>query len=228
MLMRKSQFVALALGVTCTSAGVVMGGLLAQGLASGSGTPKPEVDRANATIQLGAPAPLTGIRCLGEDKTASGAKTPYITYSGTWSGGETESVAGESDYPLSGTLTVSGISWTINLLTDRGVLTGKAVLTTPPGTTTQTLYSGRLVLVTQGDPSATSAPTSGRGYITAGIPLPDEVTTPGDDGLLANVEFPSLSLGSAVGSFGDVPAPSPSVPDFSVVTNVPPRGTQAC
>lgn len=228
MLMRRGRIVALALGVTCTAAGVVIGGVLAQSLALGAGTPKPEVDQANATIQLGVSTPLTGVACPGEDKLATGAKTPYITYTGTWVGGETESVAGESDYPLSGTLTVSNISWTINLNTDRGVLSGKAVLTTPAGTPPVTLYSGKLVLVTQGNPAATSAPTTGRGYITASVSLPDEGATPGDDSLLANVEFGSLGLGGADGSFGNVPLPTPSIPDYSVVTNTPPKGTEAC
>jgi hypothetical protein len=206
----------------------VIGGLFAQGVALGSGTPKPEVDPANATIQLGASTPLVGTPCLGEDKLASGAKTPYVTYRGTWTGGATETVAGESDHPLSGTLTVSSIVWTINLNTNRGVLSGKAVLTSPPGAVTQTFYSGRIVLVTQGNPAATSAPTVGRGYINAAFTVPDEGTTPGDDGLIANVEFGFLGLGGAAGSFGDVPLPVPSVPDFSVVTDAPPHGTQAC
>jgi hypothetical protein len=228
MFMRKGRTAALALGITCTVGGVLVGGVLAQSLALGAGTPKPEVDPANATIQLGAPTPLTGVTCVGEDKLATGAKTPYITYTGSWAGGETESAAGESDYPLSGTLTISKISWTINLNTDRGVLSGKAVLTSPAGTPPVTIYSGKLVLVTQGNPAATSAPTTGRGYLTAGMALPDEGLTPGDDALLANVEFGSLGLGGADGSFGNVPLPTPSVPDFAVVTNTPPRGTEAC
>jgi hypothetical protein len=131
--------------------------------------------------------------------------------------------AGESDYPLSGTLTVSSIVWTINLSTDRGLLVGNAVLTPPPGTTTQTVYSGRLVLVTQGNPTATSAPTVGRGYLTAAVKLPDEGLSTGDDAVIANLEFPSLGLNGATGSFGDGVLPVPQIPDFSVVKN-----SQAC
>jgi hypothetical protein len=228
MFMRKGRIAALALGATCAAGGVLIGGVLTQSLALGAGTPRPEVDPANATIQLGASTPLTGVACSGEDKLATGARTPYITYTGSWTGGETESVAGESDYPLSGTLTISNISWTINLNTDRGVLSGKAVLTSAAGTPPTTIYSGKVVLVTQGNPATASTSTVGRGYLVASIALPDEGVTPGDDSLIANVEFGSLGLGGADGSFGNVPLPTPSVPDFSVVTNAPPRGTEAC
>ena len=159
----KGKFYGVALGVTCTAFGVSVGGLLAQA----QGTSKPEVDQANATIQLGG-TPLTSVTCKGEDKVGTPpAKPLYMTYSGTWTGGETETPAdlGESDYPLSGTLTVSNISWTINTFTDRGVLVGKAVLAPPAGATGG--YSGKLVLVTQGLPSSTAAPATGRGYLVA-------------------------------------------------------------
>jgi len=53
------------------------------------------------------------------------------------------------------------------------------------------------------------------------IQLPDEGTTPGDDSLIAKVEF-ELNLTSATGQFGDVPR-SLGVPDYSVVTNVAPK-----
>jgi hypothetical protein len=229
MFMRNGRIAALALGVTCIAGGVLIGGVLTQSLALGAGTPRPEVDPANATIQLGAPAPLTGVTCLGEDKLAStGGRVPYITYTGSLAGGETESVAAENDYSLTGNLAINNITWTINLNTDRGVFSGKAVLTSPVGTPPQTIYSGKIVLVTQGNPASTSAPTTARGYIVAGIGLPDEGTTPGDDYVLANVEFEQLGLASANGSFGNLPLPTPQVPDFSVVANTPPRGTEAC
>jgi hypothetical protein len=228
MIMRKGRFAALAFGVTCAAGGILIGGVLTQSLALGAGTPKPEVDPANATIQLAASTPLTGVTCVGEDKLATGAKTPYITYTGSWAGGETESVAGENDYALTGNLAINNITWTINLNTDRGVLSGKAVLTSPVGTPPQTIYTGKLVLVTQGNPATASTSTVGRGYLTAAIALPDEGTTPGDDSLIANVEFGQLGLSSANGSFGNAPLAAPQVPDFSVVTNAPPRGTEAC
>ncbi len=224
----KGKFYAVALGVTCTAFGVSVGGLLAQA----QGTSKPEVDHANATIQLGG-TPLTSVTCKGEDKVVvtpgqPAVKTPYITYSGTWTGGETETPAdlGESDYPLSGNLTVSNISWTINTFTDRGVLVGKAVLAPPTGATGG--YSGKLVLVTQGLPSSTAAPATGRGYLVANFQGPDDgVVGTNDDYLVANVEFGQLNVAGGNGFFGDAPG-APAVPDFSVVTNTPPKGTEHC
>jgi hypothetical protein len=59
------------------------------------------------------------------------------------------------------------------------------------------------------------------GWISGGVKLADEGTTPGDDSLIANVEF-EINLGAANGQFGDAPA-SLGIPDFSVVTNVAPK-----
>jgi hypothetical protein len=132
-----------------------------------------------------------------------------------------------TDYPLSGALTVRGIEWTVNLNTGRGVLVGKAVLT--GSTANAATYSGTLTIVTQGVPAA-GAVVPGRGFLTANILLPDDgvATSPKDDRLVANVEFPSLTPTGAVGFFGDK-AGAASVPDFSVVTNVwPSTSTEHC
>ena len=205
----------LAVGAGCAVIGALGGGVATWA----ASTPKPEIDRANANIQLG--GALKSITCKGEDKTT------YITYVGSWAGGESQVTPDPTDYPLSGTLTVSGIDWTINQSTGRGVLTGKAVLVATTSTGTETVYSGKLVVVTQGLP-ATGANVSGRGFLDAPILLPDEGVTPGDDSLVANIEFPSMSPGGAAGWFGDLPG-APGVPDFSVVTNVvPASNNEAC
>jgi hypothetical protein len=81
------------------------------------------------------------------------------------------------------------------------------------------VYSGKLTLVTQGVPS-TTAQAVGRGWINAAITQPDEAVSPGDDSLIANVEFRIGPAGGS-GQFGDVPG-SLGVPDFSAVTNVAP------
>ncbi len=218
----KMWFAASALGVSALALGGVAGAVLDQ-----STKAKPEIDRASATIQLG--GTLQPVTCTGEDKLASGAKTPYETYTGTWTGSENQIVPDPTDYNLTGMLTVSGISWTINLNTDRGVLVGKATLVYP-GTTTSA-YAGTITVITQGLPSSTSAPTTGRGWIVANFKLPDDgVAGANDDYLYANVEFPTINAGGATGAFGDEPGTvnPPSVPDYSVVANTPPKSTQAC
>jgi hypothetical protein len=218
----KMWFVASALGASCVALGGVAGALLAP-------TPvlKPEIDRANATIQLG--GALKSVTCFGEDKLASGAKTPYVTYTGTWKGSENQILPDATDYDLSGTLKVTGITWTINLNTDRGVFNGAATLTVP-GATTKT-YVGTLTVITQGDPASTSTLTTGRGWLVANFKLPDDgVSGPNDDNIYANVEFPTFGLGGATGAFGDDPGTvtPPSVPDYSVVANTAPNSTEAC
>ncbi len=205
----------LAVGAGCAVIGALGGGVATWA----ASTAKPEIDRANANIQLG--GALKSITCKGEDKIT------YITYVGSWAGGESQVLPDPTDYPLSGNLTVSGIDWTINQSTGRGVLTGKAALVAPTPTGTETVYSGKLVVVTQGLPN-TGVTVTGRGILDAPIVLPDEGVSPGDDSLIANVEFPSMSTGGATGWFGDVPG-APSVPDFSVVTNVAPASNnEAC
>ena len=192
-----------AVTALCAAACVAAGATIAN-----AGTGTPEVDRANANIQLS--GSLNPVRCIGEDSMN------YITYAGTYRGGESEVTPGFTDYPLTGSMVISGVDWTINLKTMRGVLTGLVTLSSAAGGPD---YSGRLILVTQGFPAA-GALVPGRGWIAAGFKLPDEGTTPGDDALIANVEF-KLSTTSAQGHFGDA-AGSFSIPNYSVVTNVAP------
>jgi hypothetical protein len=205
----------------CASLGALVGGFVAQAAT----TPTPEIDRANANIQLSGRL-VPSNTCNGEDGTATSGPIPYVTYSGTWKGSEGQVLPDPTDYPLSGALKVSGIKWTINLNTGRGVLTGKAILTS--STANATTYSGTLTVVTQGVPAA-GAVVPGRGFLTAGFPLPDDgVAPPNDDHLVANVEFTSLSPTGAAGFFGDKSG-APSIPDFSVVTNVwPSASTEHC
>jgi hypothetical protein len=210
--------------VVCATAGALAGGFVAEA----ASTHTPEIDRANANIQLG--GTLASKACNGEDlvTTSTGTTpTPYITYSGSWAGAEGQVLPDPTDYPLSGPLTVSGIEWTVNLHTGRGVLVGKAVLHSSAANAVS--YTGTLTVVTQGIPAA-GAVVVGRGFLTASFTLPDDgvATAPKDDKLLANVEFPSMSPTGATGFFGDA-AGAPSIPDFSVVTNVwPLTSTQHC
>jgi hypothetical protein len=192
-----------AVTALCAAACVAAGATIASAAA---GTP--EIDRANANIQLS--GSLNPVRCVGEDAI------PYITYIGGYRGGESQVVPDPTDYPLSGPLVISGINWTINLKTMRGVLNGEVTLSTAAGPD----YTGRLILVTQGLPAA-GALVPARGWINAAFKLPDEGTVPGDDNLIANVEF-KLGLTSAIGHFGDLPA-SFNTPNYSVVTNVAPN-----
>jgi hypothetical protein len=205
------------LALTMLFSGLSLGAIGAVVARAATTPPSPEVDRANASIQLS--GTLKAVTCTGEDTVGTPpAPTPYVTYLGTWKGAEGQVVPDPTDYNLSGSLTVTRIQWTINLSTGRGVLTGTATLTN--SASTSPVYAGRLTLVTQGVPAA-GATVSARGWIVAAIKQPDEAVTPGDDSLIANVEFPSLSPTGGAGRFGDLPG-APIVPDFSVVTNVAP------
>jgi hypothetical protein len=191
-------------GIVCA----LIGGLVAH---AASGTP--EIDRANATMQLG--GSLKHVGCVGEDNT------DYITLRGSYKGGETQQTPDTTDYNLNGQVAISGIKWTINSQTLRGVFTAKIALTDPASNTS--VYSGKLTLVTQGRP-ASGASVPARGWISANFTGNDDgVAPPNDDYLIANVEF-QLSPTSAVGQFGDL-NPSPGFADWSVVTNQAP--TQA-
>jgi hypothetical protein len=160
----------------------------------------PLIDRANAQIKLS--GQLKPTTCVG----VGGVK--YETYFGAWSGGESQLLPDPTPRPLSGTLTVTGIQWTINLVTGRGLLTGAAKLSSASA---GPLYSGRLTLITQGVP-ATGALVPARGWIQATV-LP----TKPPYFLFANVEF-RISPTGATGQFGDVPG-SLGIPDYSVVAN---------
>jgi hypothetical protein len=167
----------------------------------------PEVDEANATIQLAA-AKFVPTACPGEDGIS------YVTYRGTWKGGETDTSPGSTDYNLTGTLTIKNVVWTINLTTDRGLLRGKATLT-GVGAKVPT-YSGALTLITQGLPAAGAA-VQARGWESAAT-YTNGVADHGS--LLANVELEIGAGFAANGLFGNA---SMGINDISVATN-----NQAC
>jgi hypothetical protein len=167
----------------------------------------PEIDEANASMQLKAVAPFVPTRCAGEDGI------PYETFRGTWKGGETDLTPGTTDYSLSGPMTVKGIVWTINLKTDRGLLRGSAVLTGNAATAPTRTYVGPVTLITQGLPDAAGAVVPARGWINAATYTKDAA----DGGsLLANLEMRIGPVFSANGQFGNG---SLGFPDLSVTTN---------
>jgi hypothetical protein len=170
-----------------------------------SGTP--EINAANATLSLQGTWQLR--TCIGEDLIH------YRTYTAsTWVGNETQAASDVTDHGLTGPVRLTMITWTINNATQRGVLTGTIALTTASGAL---VYGGALTLVTQGFPTTTPS-AYGRGWMQPRIVQADEAVTPGDDSLLANVQF-KLGLTTAQGEFGNVP-PSFGVPSYSVETNV--------
>jgi hypothetical protein len=194
-------------------AAIVTGALFAAGTgitiaAASSGVP--EVNEANATIQL-ASAKFVPTTCAGED----GIK--YVTYRGTWKGGETDVTPGSTDYNLSGPLTISKVVWTINLSTQRGVLRGTASLVSAGTAGLTKTYVGPMVLITQGLPNAAGDTVQARGWINAAT-YSNSVADGGS--LLANVEFAILPGFAANGSFGNS---TMGFQDLSVATN-----NQAC
>jgi hypothetical protein len=185
------------------------------GRAAIAGTP--EVDRASATTQLTGKYSRPTF-CVAED----GGQ--YTTYRGTATGSESQVLPDPTDYSLAGPLTVSGIIWTINLTTGRGVLTGTIKLSTSAGGSSE--YVGKVTLISQGIPVANGSSVPARGWIVAAFTPPDETVTPGDDSLLANVEFNLITLAGVPsnGQFGDAAGSgSLGIPDYSAVTNVAPR-----
>jgi hypothetical protein len=179
----------------------------------------PEVDEANATIQLSPSRFAVSPVCPGEDGTS------YVTYTGSWHGIEND-LSFTTDYGLTGKLSVSKVVWTINLKTLRGVLTGTAsfVGVPPPagipGDAAPATYKGTLTLVTQGLPDSTAANgAQARGWIKATLnnlaaPVPNSGT------LLANVEMTIAPSLVATGEFGNQ---TMGFNDISVATN-----NQAC
>ena len=170
---------AAAIAVVAASGGVAMAFVVGA----------PEVDIANATIQMGSASP-TLVNCAGEDGNT------YQTYQWNWVGGET-GAAPATDYNLTGTLKVKAVQWTINLNTGRGVLEGKATLTN--STAGGKSYSGSLVLITQGVPAA-GAVVPARGWINAST-YTNNVADGGS--LLANVEMQITPGFAANGEFGN-------------------------
>jgi hypothetical protein len=204
---------------------VVVGGMAARAATSSSpevagraaiaGTP--EVDRASATTQLTGQYSRPTF-CVAED----GGQ--YTTYRGTATGSESQVLPDPTDYSLAGPLTISGIIWTVNLTTGRGVLTGTIKLSTSAGSGE---YVGKVTLISQGVPRPDGSAVPARGWIVAAFTPPDETVTPGDDSLLANVEFMLVTqagVPNTTGQFGDAAGSgSLGFPDWSVVTNVAPR-----
>ncbi|MGO8874210.1 MAG: hypothetical protein ACLQNG_00370 [Acidimicrobiales bacterium] len=183
---------------------VVLGAGAAMAVASGA----PEINKAKASIQL-QPAKFSIKRCAGEDGVT------YVTYRGAWAGGETDLMAGSTDYNLTGQLTVKDIVWTINLKSRVGVLRGIAQLSGQPaaGGPEVKTYSGLLTLITEGLPADSSAAhATARGWINAAT-----YTNGKADGgsLLANVEFQILPGFAANGEFGA----SMGLQDYSVADN---------
>jgi hypothetical protein len=188
--------------------GLVASALIAvgAGVAVAAAGSVPEIDAANATIQLGS-TKFVSTSCVGV------GGVPYVTFRGTWKGGET-AVPPLTPYNLSGPLTIKKVVWTINLNTDRGVLRGTAVLggATAAGSE-PTVYSGGLVLITQGVPNTDGAEVPARGWVNA-----DTYTNGIADGgsLLANVE---LQIGGGFSANGEFGNSTMGILDYSVTTN---------
>jgi hypothetical protein len=202
--MRKLSF-KLGLVLACCCVGLVVWGVVAFASA-----PTPEIDNANAKITLN--GTIHYVSCLGED-----AKN-YRTYTGTWNGAEAQNSADATDHSLSGSLTVSGMHWTINTTTRRGVLIANIALKTASGAP---IYSGSLLLVTQGLPDSTTPTVYARGGIDAQLQQADEGALPSDDHLIANTEF-KLGMDGGFGVFGNLSGNLGGVANYSVVTNVAP------
>jgi hypothetical protein len=189
--------------------------LLFGGVVAFAGPGTPEIDNANANITLHGTYPIH-TQCIGEDQTTN----HYQTYAagGNWVGTETQSAGDTTEHGLNGNLTLSGIKWTIRA-NGRGVLTGAISLAT---SASGTIYSGVLILVSQGFPTSPPAPPNvyARGWIRAHLSQPDETETTGDDSLIANVEF-KLGLTMMTGMFGTVPG-SNATANYAVTTNLAP------
>ena len=202
--MRHRPFI-LGVLTACCCMMLVLGGVVAYAVSA-----TPEINNANATIKLS--GAWQQRNCVGEDLKN------YRTYvAANWTGTEAQNVNDVTDHGLSGGVKLSGIQWTINNATLRGVLIGAITLTTASGAG---VYSGKLTLVTQGLPLSTTENVYARGWIQAQLTQADETVTPGDDFLIANVEF-RIGLFSMHGRFGNLQG-SLNTPNFSVVTNVAP------
>src|SRR5437899_3284403 len=105
--MRKRPFMLGVLSALCCVS-LLVGGVVAY---ASSGTP--EVDNANATIK--AHGGWQMVSCGGEDTKG------YRTYSAVqWTGTETQNASDATDLALTGVLSLSGITWTIQTLTRHG------------------------------------------------------------------------------------------------------------
>jgi hypothetical protein len=189
----------------------------AGGAALASAGTGPEIDKANATIKVSA-TKVAAIQCPGLN--APGVAAPYETWTFGWKGAEANTAPVSTNYNLTGTFTVPKVTWTVDLATGRGVLTGTATLESVPvtgGNVTET-YTGPLTLITQGIPGDNPA---GNGIVPArGWMNATTFTKTVKDGgnLLANLEFEINPAFGATGQFGDSNA-SLGIPDYSVWTN---------
>lgn len=184
-----------------------------------SSPPTPEINRANATMNLKGTLGL--VSCVGEDGIT------YHTYraGGPWQGTQTEVAPDPADYGLTGTgnasLTFTNIVWEIKMSpSNPGVFT--ATVTLRKTAAGAVVYTGSLTLLTQGLPVSGPTPNVyARGWLQAHFaPADDTIAPPGDDYLLANVQF-KLNTTIAQGNFGSA-APNLGVASYAVVTNVAP------
>jgi hypothetical protein len=180
-------------------------GLFATTIAAVAIVGTPEIDQANVTMRLTAKPAFVPKACPGEDGIG------YRTYRGTWKGTESEVTPGLTDYDLTGPIAITRVEWTINLKTQRGVLTGTATLNSPTGK--GRIYSGPLTLITQRIPNANQS-AAARGWLSAAT-FTDNVADGGK--VLANVELKIDAAFAATGGFGDA-APLFSTPSYSVAT----------
>jgi hypothetical protein len=187
--------------VLATAVGLATGSIAAVAIV---GTP--EIDQANVTWDLATRQAFVPKVCAGEDGIN------YRTLRGIWKGTENEVTPGATDYNLTGPITVNRVEWTINLKSQRGVLTGVVTLLPPTGGTAKT-YSGSLTLITQGVPNV-DRPASARGWLVAAT-YTDGVADGGK--VLANVELKIDATFAAKGGFGDAP-PLFGTPSYSVAT----------
>jgi hypothetical protein len=168
---------AIAIGaLVLAGAGVAMAGTI--------GTP--EIVAESATITVAPQAAFVPTSCTGV------GGVPYVSYVGaSWVGTETAAAPVLPPFNLTGTFSVTGIVWTINLSTGRGLLRGTAVFASPASA--KGSYKGTITLVTQGVPG--SDQIQARGWISA------TTSAPGG-GLFSNVEFEIGPGFTAAGEFG--------------------------
>src|SRR5438132_10577989 len=201
----------------CFALGGVLGVVASGPTPKIASAPTPEIDRANSYLNLH--GQVNAVQCAGEDAKPK----PYETFTGSYAGNEIQVNPDPTDYVLSGPVSISGVAWTINLNTNRGVFLGTITRTTSSGAV---VYKGAITLITQGVPS-TGTVVPARGWINARFAPADDgvahtATNPNDDFLLAKTEF-KLTTTAATGQFGVHAGGGPlKYKDFSVVNNVAP------
>jgi hypothetical protein len=163
-----------------------------------------EIDTANATMRI-APAPkFSSTACAGPDGMR------YVTFRGGCHGAEIDVTPGSTDYSLKGVLTVSKVTWTVNLKTRHGAQIGAAVLTDPAGART---YAGNAAADHLG--TADSEPAGGRPWLRRRRDLHQRRRRPR---VVTRQRRMRISSGfSATGQFGDS-ASTLNTPNYSVTT----------